>query len=473
MLCHIRLVLLVASTLSVALVPFASPSSGAEPLQVGVAVADVTSPIGYRLSGYFYERLSTGVFSPLEAKAIILKQGDQKFAWVFCDLIGIPSQITAAVRTAAAEKTGIPPENILIAATHSHTGPLYYGELRDYFHARAVERHGRDEYEAVDYSADLIAKLTAVIAQAAASAAPAQLSAGFAEQQGLSFNRRFLLRDGSVVMNPGKLNPNIVRPVGPIDPQVGLLQFRRDGKPFAGLTIFALHLDTTSGSEYSPDYPLFLQRDLQAALGPDYLSLFGIGTCGNINHIDVTHDRPQSGHAEAERIGKELAATVVEALPSLPAVAEPNLAAASAIAEVPLQQYTPEEVAAARAALPKVGTRESTMLEQVKDLAIIGVEDYGVDNLPLEVQAFRLSDSVAVVALPGEVFVEFGLAIKQGSPFATTIVVELANDSPAYIPTRQAYAEGGYEPTNSRVAPGGGEQMVKTAKSLLQGLKTK
>lgn len=473
MLCRRNLAVLLALPLVIVVASVAPHATASQPLEVGVAVSDITPPVGYRMSGYFYERLSTGVFSPLEAKAIVLQQGDEKFAWVFCDLIGIPSQITAAVRTAAAEKTGIPPANILIAATHSHTGPLFFGELRDYFHARAVEQHGRDNYEAIDYGAQLTDKLTAVIAQAAANAAPAKLSAGFAEQQGLSFNRRYLLRDGSVATNPGKLNPNIVRPVGPIDPQVGLLQFRRDDKLFAGLTVFALHLDTTGGTEYAPDYPLFLERDLQAEFGDDYLSLFGVGTCGNVNHVDVSHDRPQTSHAEAERIGKALAATIAQALTTLPAVDEPKLAAAHDVVEVPLQRYTAEEVAAARAALPKVGTRESSMLEQVKDLSIIGVEDYGVENLPLEIQAFRLSDAVAVVALPGEVFVELGLAIKQASPFATTIVIELANDSPAYIPTRQAFAEGSYEPTNSRIAPGGGEQMVKTAKSLLRELKKK
>ena len=77
---------------------------------------------------------------------------------------------------------------------------------------------------------------------------------------------------------------------------------------------------------------------------------------------------------------------------------------------------------------------------------------------------------MAIVTLPGEVFVEFGLQIKLNSPFKTTIVVELANDAPGYIPTKKAFVEGGYETINSRVAPGGGEQMVEAAISLLNEL---
>jgi hypothetical protein len=74
---------------------------------------------------------------------------------------------------------------------------------------------------------------------------------------------------------------------------------------------------------------------------------------------------------------------------------------------------------------------------------------------------------VAIVTLPGEVFVELGLHVKSSSPFKTTLVIELANDAPGYIPTKKAFVEGGYEVMNSRVAPGGGEAMAETAIRLL------
>ena len=97
----------------------------AQQLHAGVAVADITPPIGYRMSGYFNERLSTSVLNPLHAKALVLRQGDTRAAMVFCDIIGLSPDVSRQARERAQRETGIPAENILLAATHTHTGPLY------------------------------------------------------------------------------------------------------------------------------------------------------------------------------------------------------------------------------------------------------------------------------------------------------------------------------------------------------------
>ena len=89
----------------------------------------------------------------------------------------------------------------------------------------------------------------------------------------------------------------------------------------------------------------------------------------------------------------------------------------------------------------------------------------------LEVQAFRLNDETAIVTAAVGNICEFGLAIKAASPFKTTLVIELANDDLAYIPTKQAFVEGSYEVTNSRVEPGTGEKLAEAAIGLLKELK--
>ncbi|HEX5499184.1 MAG TPA: hypothetical protein VFX03_08160, partial [Thermomicrobiales bacterium] len=291
-------------------------------------------------------------------------------------------------------------------------------------------------------------------------------------QPGLSFNRRFHMKDGRVVFNPGKRNPNIVRAAGPIDPQVGVLLARdaAQKRPLGVLTVFALHLDTVGGAEYSADYPFYLQRELRMKLGAGLISMFGAGTCGDINHIDVATDRPQKGQGEAERIGVELAKTAAAALPGLKPIANPALAVRSVRVETPLQRYSPEQTAAAQANLAKVGTRELSFLEQVETCKIAAIQLRGVDILPLEVQVFRLDGETAIVALPGEVFVELGLAIKRASPFALTMIVELSNDSVHYVPTQKAFAEGSYETVNSIVQSGGGEMLVDATVKLLKEL---
>jgi neutral ceramidase len=230
-------------------------------VEIGFASVDVTPPIGHRMSGYFYERFSTGVHNPLQAKAIVFRQGDERFAWVFCDLLGVPSTVSSVVRNSAAAETGIPRQNIFIAATHTHTGPLYFGPLRDFFHAQTIKLTGKDEHEATDYARELTGKLTELIAAAAAATKPTELSLAVVPQPGLAFNRRYILKDGSVATNPGKLNPNIARPAGPTDVDLSLLHFRRQAKPVACLSLFALHLDTTGGADYAADFPFYLERD--------------------------------------------------------------------------------------------------------------------------------------------------------------------------------------------------------------------
>lgn len=445
-------------------------SSGrAAQLTAGLAVADITPPIGYRMSGYFSERLSTGTSNPLHAKAIVLRQGETSAAMVFCDIIGLSLDVSSRARRWAAERTGIPAKNILIAATHSHTGPLYFGALRKHFHDTALAEHGSDPYEKVDYAEELIEKLAGVIAQADAAAKPVRLAAGSAEQQGLSFNRRFHMKDGTVRFNPGVLNPDIVRAAGPIDPEVGMVFLREangDNDAIGALVNFTLHLDTVGGTKYAADYPYYLEQSLREKYGDKFVLLFGTGTCGDINHIDVT----KKERLKTDYIGRTLAETVKAKKESLKADAEPLLGVRSGIVDAPLQQFGPEKVAWARENIKKVGTGELSFIKQVEAYKILAREMRPGQTIPLEVHVFRLSRDVAVVGLPGEVFVDLGLAIKRASPFATTLVIELCQDAPGYIPTKKAFSEGSYETVNSRIAPGGGEMMAEAAIRLLKEL---
>jgi neutral ceramidase len=448
----------------------ASRNSGrAVQLMAGVAVADITPPIGYRMSGYFNERLSTGTLNPLDAKAIVLRQGDTSAALVFCDIIGMSLEVSSRARKQASERTGIPASNILIAATHSHTGPLYFGALRKHFHETAVAEHGSDPCEKVNYSEELAEKLVGVITQANAAVKPVILSAGSAEQHDLSFNRRFHMKDGTVRFNPGLLNPDIVRAAGPIDPEVGMVFLREadgDSDPIAAIVNFALHLDTVGGTNYAADYPYYIEQSLRGKYGDKFVLLFGTGTCGDINHIDVT----KKERLKTDYIGRTLAKTVEAKKDSLKTVAEPMLDVLTGTVEAPLQQFGPEKIAWARENIKKVGTKELPFLKQVEAYKILAVQMRPGRTIPLEVQAFRLSRDVAVVGLPGEVFVDLGLKIKRASPFTTTLVIELCQDAPGYIPTKKAFTEGSYETVNSRVASGGGEMMAEAAIRLLKEL---
>src|SRR6185436_10601761 len=219
--------------------------------QVGLAEIDITPPVGYRMDGYFYERLNTGQRDPLMAKAVVFQQGATRAALVVSDLLGMPQSMSGEVRALAAKRTGIPAANIAITATHTHTGPLFAGERARVFSEQAAAKFGTDPLAAVKYPDALRDKLVEVIAAAQARLSPAAMEFVLAREDRLSFNRRFHLKDGSVRFNPGVLNPDIVRAAGPIDPDLPFLLFTKDKKPVGSLTVFAMHLDTVGGTEYS------------------------------------------------------------------------------------------------------------------------------------------------------------------------------------------------------------------------------
>ena len=447
--------------------PDGRPATG-ESLSAGAAEIDITPPVGYRLAGYFSERLATGIHDPLKAKAIVLRQGREQIALVACDLIGVSLGISTNARARASERTGIPVTNIVIGATHTHTGPLFEGPLREYFHQAAVEKQQRDPQEQVDYPSLLIERLVNVIAAAQANLRPAELQAGVAKQKGLAFNRRFWMKNGKVVFNPGQLNPDIVRPAGPTDPDVGIVLARdpETRQPFAGLTVFAMHLDTVGGTLMGADYAYYLEQALRQQFGKEFVSAFGLGTCGDINHINVSQKEPTGGPAVAARLGRALGETVLAAAPRLPVVKQPALAARSTTLEVPLCEVTPPQVAEARAVMEKFNDPNTGFLAKVAAVRVLDLARLASPR-PMEVQVFRLDAETAMVCLPCEIFVELGLAIKRASPFRNTLVIEICNDRPSYVPTAKAFAEGSYEVTNARVKPGAGEMLVAAAVRLL------
>src|SRR5262245_48787456 len=123
---------------------FGAPAAAtvAAEIEAGAAVVDITPPQGYRMAGYFNERLNTGTHDPLYAKAIVFRQGDREAALVFCDLVGVPRPIADRARSQASAASGIPVAHIAVSATHSHTGPLYFGAMHTLLHEKAVAATG-------------------------------------------------------------------------------------------------------------------------------------------------------------------------------------------------------------------------------------------------------------------------------------------------------------------------------------------
>jgi len=201
------------------------------------------------------------------------------------------------------------------------------------------------------------------------------------------------------------------------------------------------------------------------------VSVFSIGTAGNIAHVDVNWSDPQHGPAEAARIGTILAADVLKTYRALEPIHGAGLRTRSRIVTLEWAPIAEGELEQARKTAVKFGKNRPTFLERVKAFKVMDVASRNSRPLEAEVQVIALGDDVAWVGLPGEIFVELGLSIKQHSPFRHTIIAELANGNIGYVPNREAYPQGNYEVVTSRCAPGSGERLAQTAIELLKELK--
>ena len=444
-------------------------SAHADDFKVGAASVDITPPVGTPMAGYYAERLSKGVHDRLLAKAIVLERDGKKAALVSLDLISTSIPMVEEARREVEKGTGIAGADVMISATHAHTGPILQGR------GAREDAFGGKNPLAIAYGEELPGKIAESVRLAEKALKPAKVAAAHGQESAISFNRRFHMVDGTVGWNPGKLNPKILKPAGTIDPDVAVVYFEavdKDRTPLATYVNHAVHLDNVGGQEFSADMPATVADLLGRFKGPEMVTLYTSGCCGDINHIDVRWAERQGGHANAARMGVILAAEVLRTWPRLKLEGAGPLRARSARVKLPLAKITPEDVESSRASIARLAEKGKAppFLEQVQAFKVRDVAAREGGPIEVEVQVIALGDEVAWVSLPGEIFVELGLAIKQDSPFPHTIIAELANGSIGYIPSRRAYAQGNYEVISARCAEGSGEMLVDEAVKLLREL---
>jgi hypothetical protein len=149
-----------------------------------------------------------------------------------------------------------------------------------------------------------------------------------------------------------------------------------------------------------------------------------------------------------------------------------NISVKREIVKLPLAEISPNEIDKARKVAATSGKPDAApFIQLVNSSKILDVYRRKGKPIDAEIQVFALGDEMAIVSLPGEIFTELGMYIKDRSPYKYTMIVELANGDIGYVPDRKAYAEGNYEPISSRCAPGSGEILAEKALALLNVLK--
>lgn len=403
-------------------------------MMVGAGQSDITPPIGTELSGYFHTRISDGVIIPLRAKAVVVGEGSDRCALVALDLITVTAELTGQVRELVEAATGIPGENVMLCATHTHTGPN--------------PRRGGTVKRNEAYMAELPKMISKAVEIAASNQRSCLMCIGTEHEEGLAYVRRFRMENCSEQFGPGG-SLKCEGPAGPTDPIFGGIVFKEEitSKPFAVICNYTVHIDVTSGNKISADFPGVMQETLQKIYGDDLIVLYVQGACGNINHVPYLQNDPfpRSGVLKSEQMGRAFAGKAMAIIEKARPSKTTAYGTVREILDVPKYPKNDAVVqmrlAQARAKVNSTspGGAEKSLLERFDDYS-----DEGFDKR--EIQAMRFGDAVFCGA-PGELFVEWGLEIKKWSPFKFTFIAELCNDAVGYIPTFEAFLRGGYEST--------------------------
>lgn len=451
--------------LTACLVCSCPPHIRAGDFRVGAARVDITPQNGTPLGGLYRFRGSAGVLDPLFVKTIVFERDGTHAAVVVLDLSGTVRPVVEAARKAVQEQCGIEGDHVLIAGTHTHTGPQQpRGNLMD-------PLTKVDSPLGVAYMHELPGKIALSVKEAKARLAPARASVASGKAEGISFNRR-ALREGQTqaIWQPQKLIPATDRPAGPVDPEVGVLAFHgtgADASPLASLLNFAMHPTSVGGSKISADYPGVLTKLVSERHGPEMISVFANGCCGNINHTDYITGAKR-GHVQ---LGTALADAVTAVWPAMNGVTLFAPRVKSEMVTLERRHFSDAETAKAKDIAMRMFTENLGTVTMAEAVCVMETIDKKSVPLRVEVQVIALADDVALVSLPGEIFVELGLALKKQSPFKHTFIAELANGSMGYVPNREAYPQGNYEVVSARGEAGSGERLVEVALKLLNDAK--
>jgi hypothetical protein len=438
---------------------------GAFTLTAGYGEALLDPPLGGSMPGYFTDRKADGVLDPLKAKAVYLESGDTRAVIVAMDLIGFNAPQVEACRAAVEEALGIPPRQVWIHATHTHTGAM-------------VPRHFTSDAEQIvpdvyvgtvddAWVATIPGRVVEAIRAARANARPGPTELAETTAPNLAFYRRFKMKDGTVRTNPGRNNPEVVEPAGHVDPAVTVLRFPASKTL---VVIFGLHPDVIGGTKYSADYPHHLTKRIREDLGADWGVLFLNAACGNINHIDVDNPKQGRGYDESRRIGRALGDAVLASLGNAKELEIDVFGVGMNTVASPIRTVPEETVRQAERILKEQPEKARDFNGLFAPAALVLGRTRDREQTA-EVSAMRIGP-VGLVGMPGEYFVELARQIQHDSPLEPTRVIGLTNGSLGYIPHEAAYQEGGYESgyRSARFRPGTGEAWARSAIRQLRGM---
>jgi len=421
-------------------------------LYAGVSRRNINPPTGVDLTGYA-GRMSgcVGIHDDLYTKALVLSDGNMTSAVVTLDLLGLDSSSVRELREQINKLAGIPPTNILVAASHTHSGPA----------TQLLRACGTCDQE---YVMSMLGKAVDAVCEAREFMQPVIFRVGRALTD-LAVNRRYPMVTNSL---PPKMEKAV------IDPEVLVWNFMlNNGDVLATIFNYACHAVVMDRDNLmvSADWPGAAAREIEGRLGGQ--AMFIQGCCGNLN------PRWRGTFEDVERSGKLVADSVLQAISQMVSAKDTKLDVDREVLNLPLDVPSSEELndylMEIQKRLDEVSTSgaDKEWLEAMKDWAdsALTALNHGQTTTAFEVQRFSVGNN-HIIALPGEVFVEYALNLK--SEFTGLLVGGYANGNIGYVPTAAAFSEGGYEVetayklyANFKLTPDCEKQILDSARRLL------
>ena len=415
-------------------------------LTAGFSKVCISPPIGAPLAGFAArDGVCEGIHDDLFVRSAVLANEEGAVALVSVDVLALSSGFVDQVRKEIEQRTGIRRDAVMIAATHTHAGPV---TIKTFFNPE-------DSLDGA-YMDSLAAAMETSVVQAWESRFPARVGVGSGQVAGIGVNRRTADKK-------------------PVDEEIGIIKIEdADGNVRCVLINYACH-PTVLGSNNllaTGDFPHFAVEKIEDALGDGGFAMFVNGTQGNISmgHSSelsaIGVITPGRTFEHAAELGHNLANATLAALSQIATDGSPEIAAATSTVNFPLKDLPPIDAAAREfreagerlAGLERSNGASEAFMKAKSQLLYASITNYYANetahldgHLPVELQVIRVGDA-AFLAVPAEVFVEIGLELKRRARHKT-FIVGIANGYIAYFPTRAAYPDGGYEVVSSKIAP--------------------
>ena len=427
-------------------------------LKAGFARIDITPPFGTILSGYFYPRYTDGVLDPLQLNALAVSNGNDTALIIVADIIGIRRKVTEAIRTRIEKKHGVKADHIMVSALHQHTSFRW---------ADTPERQSTEDPAFIDV---LYRKFEDVAKMALDDMQEATLETAVRETAvQISFTRRYIMKDGPVATNPGRCNPNIVRPASDPDNNVRLLRFRRPGAKDIAFVNFSTHPDVIGGTKASADWPGFVRRYVEKD-NENACCILLNGAQGDVNHLDFSKAKQFDNRYEYSAfMGRTIADTVKEIWDTTVPHERDDIFGEITTIYTRTNDEGAEKYDECKKFCDAADANTLGYKPHITELAynyrIVRLRNEPIFR-PVPVSVIGIGD-VAIVGFGGEPFTVYATNARNAAPDKFVIAACCTNGYEGYLPSAVAFTEGGYESSGSFFTSEIEEKCCNAAKEML------